>query len=111
MITEHQINNAYSRLHAATSDYRIAEMNRIAVKEQLEIDIAGGILSGEITGKNEKERAANARDALPLNHEALSRAQHEAGEASLALALAEIEVSRCRTLLRLMEATPEVTEA
>lgn len=103
MITAQEINTAYTALASATEDYTDAAELEINSKATLDKAILVATARGQIDGKNEQARLAQARELL-ADRFALNEAHAaDTRRARLILDLARIEVERVRALLRLNE--------
>lgn len=103
MLNEQTITSAYVELANATAQYRGAENDYITWKAGLDADIAKALASGEITGKNETERQAAARERFAIGFDELESLSVDSRIAKLRHELAQIEVEKVRSLLRLAE--------
>lgn len=108
MLNEQTITSAYAELAEATKAYRNAENDHITYKMILDTDIAKALASGAITGKNETERQAAARERFAIGFDELESLSKASRMAKLRHELAQIEVEKVRSLLRLAEVTSSV---
>ena len=99
------INNAYDSFMEATERaYNIGEA-LIEAETELDKRKAKALVSGEIDGKNEGARAAQAIEMFPQHYADVDRLNRLSREAKLRLDLTRIHVERVRALLRLAELT------
>jgi hypothetical protein len=99
-ISEQVIDEAYQKLSKARFDaWQAAE--RVAMRRaDLQRARANRIVTGEINGRNEVERDAQARAMLPDEFAALERAELEDRRAGIAVELCRIEIERIQTVIR-----------
>lgn len=105
MITQHDINNAYSGLtFALQTHWQTAELT-INSKIELETGIADATYDGRIDGKNETIRAAQARELFPELFTAYENNERHERRTKHQLDMAKLEVERVRALMRLAQLT------
>jgi hypothetical protein len=102
---EQTISSAYGRLAKSKQDlWQVAE--RVTARRiALERAQAMALVSGEISGRNEAERQAQARERLHGEYAELEAAEAEERRARLDYDLARIEVERIETVLRWLTAS------
>lgn len=102
-MTNEAIGAVYGALKAAVVAAYEAGEAAIAAKNGLEVRRAALLLAGEITGKNEVEREAQARRLLAGEFKAAEIYEAEARRSKVALEVARLDVEQARAQLRLME--------
>ncbi len=105
MITAQDINYAYDRQHDAMHDLHVATLKEVQRKRELDTRRAEILDSGEIDGKNAELREAQLKVRVHAETLNLDEAQAEVRKAEFSLRLAQVEVDRCKTLLKLLEVT------
>lgn len=105
MITARHINEAYDDLGRATQDLARATELEAARRTALETKKAELLTMGTIDGKNAEIREGQLRDRLATEYAELADVQGGAARARTHLAVCQIEVERCKTLLKLLEVT------
>ncbi len=103
MLDESTITTAYDALATARRELWGATERVIRARLDLEKERGARTLTGEITGKNEAEREARARELLTSLFEALEAAETEERSARMAYDLARVEVERIDAVLRLLQ--------
>lgn len=103
MVTMIAVDKVYQELEQATITADSADNLKADLKEFLDRKIGDALLSGEINGKNEEIRMAQARQLFPGLFDELDNATLKAREADLALTLAKLGQSRIKDLLRAKE--------
>ncbi|BCX05285.1 MAG: hypothetical protein KatS3mg053_3223 [Candidatus Roseilinea sp.] len=97
---EQTIGDAYEQLKQARSALWEATERAIRARLMLEKERAARLMTGEITGKNESEREARARELLHSLYESVEAAEAEERRARLEYDLTKLEVERVEALLR-----------
>jgi hypothetical protein len=99
-ISEQVIDEAYQKLSKARFDaWQAAE--RVAMRRvDLQRARARRVVAGEIDGRNEVEREAQARRLLPDEFAALEQAELEDRRTGIAVELCRIEIERIQTVIR-----------
>lgn len=105
MITAEAINDAYGKLTTAHVQGFNAAGGVLDAKEKLARRRAVLLDSGEIDGKNAETREGQLRARTEDELAYVERTERLMREADLALRCAQLEVERCKTLLKLMEVT------
>ncbi|AFD25882.1 hypothetical protein [Deinococcus gobiensis] len=105
MIDADTINAAFHCLR--TEQLSLANYTALETRVRTEIESkkAELLALGIIDGKNAEIREGQLRDRLASEHLELSEAQGAVAEARTGVTIAQIEVDRCKTLLRLLEVT------
>ena len=103
MIDADTINAAYALTAKATHALAEATVLETRIRVEIEFRKAYLLTSGEIDGKNAEARDAQLRDRMSTEHETLADVQATVAESRTNLTLAQLEVDRCKTLLRLLE--------
>ncbi len=106
MITARHINEAYDDLSRATRAVAAVTDQEAARRAALETKKAELLAMGTIDGKNAEVREAQLRDRLATEYAELADVQSNVAGARTNLAVCQIEVERCKTLLKLLEVTP-----
>ena len=97
------INHAYEQAEKWQRQY-YADVQRVKdFKTALETIKAHKIIEGEISGKNEAEREAKARDLLTKEYDNLERAQADEWNSKLEVVVTGLEIDRIDKVLRLLE--------
>lgn len=104
MIDADTINAAFQRLSSAQVQVFNATGGVLDAKEKLANRRAALLDSGEIDGKNAETREAQLKTRSEREENYVASAESLMRQADLALRGAQIEVDRCKTLLRLLEA-------
>lgn len=105
MLHADTINAAFQRLSAAQVQVFNATGGVLDAKEKLLNRRAALLESGEIDGKNAETREAQLKTRSEHEEAYVAMAEGLMRQADLALRGAQLEVDRCKTLLRLLEAT------
>ena len=103
MLDEKNVHEVYTNLYNAKEKYAEASEKFINLKFTLNVLKAEATQNGEIDGKNADAREASARSLLKENYDALDKAEIEERKMRHSLDLANLEVERVKTLLRLQE--------
>lgn len=103
MIDADTINAAYDQLHADMYDMHVATLKETERKRQLETRRSELLDSGEIDGKNAELREAQLKVRVYPELRNLDEAQAAVRDAELNLRIAQLNVERCKALLKLME--------
>lgn len=85
---------------------RLANTVRAYTVARHELELARARLTGGVPGKNAEEREAAMRLALPDQHETLERLEAQRITDLASWELAQLEVDRIKTHLRLLELPP-----
>jgi hypothetical protein len=103
MVTEKEIHSAFDMLDRCTT--LLEQQVNVDATERSEFEAvkADLLASGVIDGKNAEIREAQVKTQLAHRYETLAISQQELARRRTALARAQIEVDRVKTLLRLME--------
>jgi hypothetical protein len=99
-MNEQTITEAYQKLAKARTDWWRATEEVTLRRAEVLRRRSDKLLNGELSGKNEAEREAQARAQLPHEYELLEIAELEEGKAKLNHDLCRLEVERIQTLLR-----------
>lgn len=110
MLTIEAITTSYEALKAAVLTAFDANETAIATKNALEAMRLSMIMTGEIDGKNEAQREAQARQLLDTKYEAVELSESAARRAKTELEIARLDVEAQRAQLRLMEVAAAVAE-
>ena len=102
-VTAEMIQEAYNNQRQAMEAMQTARVQLIQAKNTLDHKLAEALMSGEVEGKNQQQRDANARLLLQVSYDAVEQAEVADAEARHQLALADNRVSEVRALLRLDE--------
>lgn len=105
MITDKQINAAYDDLRRATQDLARATELEAAQRAALESKKAELLAMGTIDGKNAEVREGQLRERLAEEYAALTNEQNRLAGARTVVTVCQIEVERCKTLLKFLEVT------
>lgn len=105
MIDADQINAAYDRLNRATYNMADATELEAAQRAALEAKKAELLAMGVIDGKNAETREGQLRERLAEDYEFVAKVQVEVAKARTNLTACQIDVERCKTLLKLLEVT------
>lgn len=105
MIDADTINGAFHCLRTETRSLAKATVLETQARTKLESQKTELLAFGVIDGKNAEVREAQIRDRLASEYRELDAAQGAVAEARTGVTLAQIEVDRCKTLLRLLEVT------
>jgi hypothetical protein len=105
MITQDDLNKAYEDLSEAKGEYITASTHLETLKATIETRTATALYHGEIEGKNDAQRKGAAMEMFSQDYEELAQLQHNYANAKYHYEVAQIEVDRVRSLLRLMEIT------
>lgn len=97
------INDAYAKLTAAHVQGFNAASGVLDAKEKLARRRAALLDSGEIDGKNAETREGQLRARTETELAYVERAESLMREADLALRCAQLEVERCKTLIKYLE--------
>jgi hypothetical protein len=97
---EQTISSAYQRLAKSRQALWEAAEKMTARRIALERAQAMALVSGEIVGRNEAERQAQARERLHGEYAELESAEAEERRARLAYDLDRIEIDRIETVLK-----------
>ena len=105
MITQQDIQEVYGQLVKAIQVHGEAELEAINAKNALEVAKYSGIAVGTITGRNNEEREAKARELFGAIYKKVEEAEIAAKKTRIVLDMAQTEKSRVQATLRLMELT------
>jgi hypothetical protein len=103
MVTEKEIHSAFDVLDRCTTALETQVNADASERAEVEAAKAGLLASGVIDGKNAEIREGQIKTQLAHRYESLAISQQELARRRTALARAQIEVDRVKTLLRLME--------
>jgi hypothetical protein len=106
-IIEEQINNAYNALSATKLIASEKYLTAIDYKAVLEAEVAHFIVGGEVVGKNAEERKAYIENKFAPGYAELRAKERLAELTKVQVELAQIEVKRIESILRLMEVLHE----
>lgn len=105
MITAEQITFAFDGVTIATERLAASvdiETQRRARLEQFKSE---AIAAGQIDGKNAEAREGQLRALLAEDYGLLEKAARDVAQDRMLLTVAQLEVDRCKTLLKLLEVT------
>lgn len=105
MIDADQINAAYDWQKAAIQNLADCTALELNVRTLVEEKKAELLSLGVIDGKNAETREGQLRERLSAEHRQLADVQGEVAKARTGLSVAQLEVERCKTLLKLLEIT------
>lgn len=103
MLTIDAITTSYEALKAAVLDAFEANETAIVTKNALEAMRLSMMMTGEIDGKNEAQREAQARQLLDGKYQAVEMSESAARLAKTRLEIARLDVEKNRAQLRVME--------
>ena len=109
MMDEQAIVCAYESLNEARANLHFAVESALMLKRDYETAKADGLLSGEITGKNELERDAAARKTYSIRYYAMVSADGMERQARYEFDRELSRVEMTRALLRLAELEARTT--
>jgi hypothetical protein len=99
-ISEQVIDEAYQKLSRARFDAWQAAERLTMRRADLLRARAQRVVAGEINGRNDAEREAQARSLLPAEFAEVERADLEDRRAAIAVELCRIEIERIQTVIR-----------
>jgi rhamnogalacturonyl hydrolase YesR len=102
-VSHQEAMSAYVNLSDATMVYGELQSKLIKKEAALDTYIAEGTMAGIVTGKNPDERKASARQAYKAIYDEVERDADEVRHAKLVMEVADIEVKKINTLIRLDE--------
>ena len=105
MITAEQINFAYDGVTIATERLAASVDIETQRRARLERFKSEAIAAGQIDGKNAEAREGQLRALLAEDYGLLEKAARDVAQDRMLLTLAQLEVDRCKTLLKLLEVT------
>lgn len=100
-----EVNQAYDKVIKATKAAQEAGIKLAEAKSTVETSVMLAKAKGEITGKNEGERKANAFILFKDGYAAKDVLEEDYKVKSLELSLAQIELNCLRDCIRVMELT------
>ena len=98
-----RLERTYKQLRKSQVDFYLADKHTLKAKRYLEETILKATASGEIEGKNPKDREANAKEKFAAMYQYLEDKSDKARWAKLNLSLAQLEVDHARALIRIEE--------
>jgi uncharacterized small protein (DUF1192 family) len=110
-ISEQIIDEAYHKLSKARFDaYQAAE--RLAMRRmELQHARAERVVAGQINGKNETEREAQARTLLHEEFAAVEVAELEERRAAITMEICRLEIERIQTVIRFLSVSATLEQS
>ncbi|ALW89642.1 hypothetical protein [Deinococcus actinosclerus] len=105
MITAEQINAAFGAVAVATHVLASSTEIELQRRARLEQFKSEAIAAGQIDGKNAEAREGQLRALLAEDYGLLEKAARDVAQDRMLLTVAQLEVDRCKTLLKLLEVT------
>lgn len=109
MLTALEIKAAYMALKTASMSLHDAMRAETEARHQLELAQAEALLSGAIDGKNAEIREAQLAQRMAPQADALRTCTEDVALRRLQLTVAQQDVDRIKTLLKLLTLPPEIT--